>query len=53
MMATFGASHLIVVGRDALDLVAVPVPLVMADRASETALLLAGRLIAAAPEARS
>lgn len=52
LMATSGASHLIVIGRNPLDLVAVPVPLVMADRASETALLLAGRLIAAAPEAR-
>ena len=53
LMATFGASHLIVIGRAPLDLVAVPVPLVMADRASETALLLAGRLIAAAPEVRA
>lgn len=50
LMATHGASHLIVIGRDPLDLVALQVPLVTADRATETALLLAGRLIAAAPE---
>lgn len=50
LMASHGASHLIVAAPDPLDMVAVRVPLVVADRATETALAMAGRLLAAAPE---
>lgn len=53
LLATHGASHLIVVDVDPLDLVAMRVPLVVADRATETALLMAGRLMASSPETAS
>jgi hypothetical protein len=51
LMASHGASHILVVGRTPLDLISLDVPLVMASRATETALQLATRLIAASPEA--
>lgn len=51
LFAFHGASHLIVVDHAPLDLIALRVPLILADRAAETALLLAGRLLNAAPKA--
>lgn len=49
LMAAHGVSHLIVADTHPLDLIGVRIPLVAADRATETALLMAGRLLAAAP----
>lgn len=46
LLAAHDASHLVVVGTEPLDLLAVRVPLILADRATETGLLLAGRLLA-------
>lgn len=41
------ASHLVVAGTEPLDLVALHIPLLEADRATETAVLMAGRMLAA------
>ncbi|TCR69660.1 hypothetical protein [Bosea sp. BK604] len=49
LLATYSASHLLVVVRDPLDLLVLTVPVVSADPATETALSLARRLLANAP----
>ena len=49
LLATHSASHLLVLGRDPLDLILLTVPVVSADPATETALVLIRRLLADAP----
>jgi hypothetical protein len=48
LLATHQASHLIVVDHAPLDLIVLRMPLILADRAAETGLLLAGRLLGSA-----
>ncbi|HEV7326983.1 MAG TPA: hypothetical protein VGN91_18135 [Bosea sp. (in: a-proteobacteria)] len=48
LMATHSASHLLVLGEEPLDLLLVTVPVVSADPATETALVLVRRLLATA-----
>jgi hypothetical protein len=47
LMATYSASHLIVIENDPLDLLMISVPVVSADPATETALLLVRRILSA------
>lgn len=49
LLAAHCASHLLVLGEDPLDLLLVAVPVVSADPATETALVLVRRLLASAP----
>ncbi|MFC5418198.1 hypothetical protein ACFPOB_01335 [Bosea eneae] len=49
LMAAHSASHLLVLGEEPLDLLLVTVPVVSADPATETALVLVRRLLASAP----
>ncbi|QEL25144.1 hypothetical protein FQV39_23005 [Bosea sp. F3-2] len=49
LMATHSASHLLVLGEEPLDLLLITVPVVSADPATETALMLVRRLLAGAP----
>jgi hypothetical protein len=49
LMATYSASHLVVIENEPLDLLLLSVPVVSADPATETALLLARRILAASP----
>lgn len=52
LMRTHGATHLIVLSGQPLDIVLVQVPLQAADPATETALALVRRLLVASPEVR-
>jgi hypothetical protein len=49
LMATYSASHLVVIENEPLDLLLLSVPVVSADPATETALLLVRRILAASP----
>jgi hypothetical protein len=49
LMATYSASHLVVMENEPLDLLLLSVPVVSADPATETALLLVRRILAASP----
>ncbi|KUL92917.1 hypothetical protein DK26_26775 [Bosea sp. WAO] len=49
LLAAHSATHLLVIGREPLDLLLVTVPLVSADPATETALALVRRLLASTP----
>jgi hypothetical protein len=52
LMASHAATHLIVMQSDPLDLLLIAVPVVSADPATETALLLMRRILSASPSAR-
>jgi hypothetical protein len=49
LMATYSASHLVVIENEPLDLLLLSLPVVSADPATETALLLVRRILAASP----
>jgi hypothetical protein len=51
LMASYAATHLIVMQSDPLDLLLIAVPVVSADPATETALLLMRRILSASPQA--
>lgn len=50
LLATHSASHLLVLGREPLDLILLTLPVVSADPSTETALVLIRRLLANAPQ---
>jgi hypothetical protein len=50
LMATHSASHLLVISDQPLDLLLMTIPVVSADPATETALILVRRMLATAPE---
>jgi len=50
LMATHSASHLLVIATDPLDLLLLTVPVVSADPATETALILVRRMLATSPQ---
>jgi hypothetical protein len=50
LMAANGATHLIILSHDPVDVIALSVPVIAADPATETALALVRRLLALTPE---
>lgn len=50
LLAAHSATHIVVLGHDPADLLVLAVPVMMADSASETALVLVRRLLAMTPE---